>query len=427
MARALLLCILVLSCCSVPGAPAPWTSGRAFLPLAHRRGPRAIAETLRRDGVRADHVTGKPSGRTTAASSNGVVIPAELGYSVDSLEYVVTVGFGTPAAPQTVLMDTGSDFSWIQCAPCDSGECYRQKDPLFDPRNSSTYAPVPCDSGACKSISEDYGDACRDGSRCGFRLSYADGTNASGVYSSDKLTLAPGGVVENFRFGCGHGQEGAYDLYDGVIGLGPMPESLVSQASPAYGGAFSYCLPPTRSSAGFLALGRPSDTTSGFVFTPMHMSDHVPPFYRVTLTGISVGGRRLDVPPEVFPHGEYGMIVDTGTVVTVLPATAYAALRTAFRRSMAAYPVAPPMGRVDTCYNLAGYSNVTVPSVALAFLGGATVDLDVPSGILVEGCLAFAGATSDHGNGVIGNVNQRTLEVLYDSKQGSVGFRAGAC
>ena len=71
-----------------------------------------------------------------------VSIPTHLGGSVDSLEYVVTVGLGTPAVPQVLLMDTGSDVSWVQCAPCNSTACYPQKDPLFDPSRSSTYAPI---------------------------------------------------------------------------------------------------------------------------------------------------------------------------------------------------------------------------------------------------------------------------------------------
>nr|CAB3467887.1 unnamed protein product [Digitaria exilis] len=340
--------------------------------------------------------------------TNGVVIPAELGYSVDSLEYVVTVGLGTPPVAQTVVIDSGSDFAWVQCMPCDSGK----KDPPFDPRRSSTYAPIPCDSDACRNISDYMGNGCKvDDDPCGFALSYADGSNSTGVYSRDKLTLAPGVAVEGFRFGCSHDQERWTDMSDGLVGLGSSPESLVSQASPSHGGAFSYCLPPTASSTGFLALGRPSNT-SGFVFTPMLPSDHVAVFYRVTLTGISVAGRPLDVPPAAFPHGGYGMILDSGTVVTWLPAVPYAAMREAFRRAMAAYPLAPPIHPVDTCYNLTGYSNVTVPSVALAFMGGATVELDNPSGILVEGCLAFAGLRpDDHGNGVIGNVNQRTFEL----------------
>lgn len=44
-------------------------------------------------------------------------IPAYLGYSVDSLYYVVTMGFRTRAVTQALVIDTGSDLSWIQCVP----------------------------------------------------------------------------------------------------------------------------------------------------------------------------------------------------------------------------------------------------------------------------------------------------------------------
>uniref|UniRef100_J3MDJ1 Peptidase A1 domain-containing protein n=2 Tax=Oryza brachyantha TaxID=4533 RepID=J3MDJ1_ORYBR len=123
------------------------------------------------------------------------------------------------------------------------------------------------------------------------------------------------------------------------------------------------------------------------------------------------------------------MIIDSGTVITALPATAYAALRSAFRSAMSEYRLLPPSdGGLDTCYDFTGHSNVTVPRVSLAFAGSATVELAVPSGVLVDGCLAFAGTgTTDGAIGIIGNVNQRTFEVLYDSGKGTVGFRAGAC
>ncbi|KAF8657344.1 hypothetical protein HU200_060112 [Digitaria exilis] len=231
---------------------------------------------------------------------------------------------------------------------------------------------------------------------------------------------------------CSHDQELWTDMSDGLIGLGSSPESLVSQASPSHGGAFSYCLPPTASSTGFLALGRPSNT-SGFVFTPMHPSDHVAVFYRVTHTGISVAGQPLDVPPAAFPHGGYGMILDSGTVVTWLPAAPYAALREAFRRAMAAYPLAPPIHPVDTFYNLTGYSSVTVPSVALAFMGGATVELGNPSGILVEdkttaiGRLAFMDGPAAISFSIVGNIEQRSAEVIYDVGAGKIGFALASC
>nr|CAB3467909.1 unnamed protein product [Digitaria exilis] len=405
--------------------------------LVHRYGPCApfqntdkpsFTERIHRSHARANYIRSRTfEGMVNTLDDANVTIPANLGGSVDSLEYVVTVGLGTPAVSQVLLMDTGSDLSWVQCAPCNATACYPQKDPLFDPSKSSTYAPIACDTDTCRKLAGDhYQNGCTDGgAHCGYSITYGDGSTTKGVYSNETLTLSPGVTVKDFHFGCGEIQRGDNDKYDGLIGLGGAPESLVVQTSPVYGGAFAYCLPAVNSEAGFLALGVQSvnNATAGFVFTPMsHLTD-IATFYMVTLTGISVGGKRLDVPPSAF---RAGMIIDSGTVVTELQHTAYNALQAAFRKAMAAYPLLPN-GELDTCYNFTGYSNVTVPKIAFEFSGGGTIDLDVPNGILLDDCLAFQESGPDDGLGIIGNVNQRTLEVLYDAGRGKVGFRAGAC
>ncbi|KAM0831334.1 hypothetical protein ACQ4PT_065627 [Festuca glaucescens] len=401
---------------------------RAAVPLVHRHGPcspsqstteTCFAQALHRSHARADYIMS----RATTQEDGKVSIPAHLGDSVDSLEYVVKLGLGTPAVEQVVLMDTGSDLSWVQCKPCNSSFCYPQKDPLFDPTKSSTYAPIPCGSALCKTLQSDrFGNGCtNNGTQCGYRVEYGGGSKTTGVYSNEALTLAPDVVIKNFHFGCGYHQGGPNDKYDGLLGLGGSPESLPVQTSNAYGGAFSYCLPSVSSGAGFLALGAPSNT-SGFMFTPMTRFMHESTFYLVRLTGISVGGKQLSIPRKVF---EGGMIIDCGSILTRLPDTAYEKLKSAFRAAMAAYPLLPD--KYDTCYNFTGYNNVTVPRVALTFSGGVTVDLDVPNGVLLDDCLAFADSGPDDYVGMIGNVNQRTLEMLYDVGGGRLGFRAGAC
>ena len=411
--------------------------------LVHRYGPCApsqysnvptpsISETLRRSRARTNYIMSQASksmGMGMASTPDdddaAVTIPTRLGGFVDSLEYVVTLGFGTPSVPQVLLMDTGSDVSWVQCTPCNSTKCYPQKDPLFDPSKSSTYAPIACNTDACRKLGDHYHNGCTSGgTQCGYSVEYADGSHSRGVYSNETLTLAPGITVEDFHFGCGRDQRGPSDKYDGLLGLGGAPVSLVVQTSSVYGGAFSYCLPALNSEAGFLVLGSPpSGNKSAFVFTPMRHLPGYATFYMVTMTGISVGGKPLHIPQSAFRGG---MIIDSGTVDTELPETAYNALEAALRKALKAYPLVPS-DDFDTCYNFTGYSNITVPRVAFTFSGGATIDLDVPNGILVNDCLAFQESGPDDGLGIIGNVNQRTLEVLYDAGRGNVGFRAGAC
>ncbi|CAD6339485.1 unnamed protein product [Miscanthus lutarioriparius] len=412
-------------------------SNTVFVPLVHLHGPCAatqssdkpsFSERLRRSRARSKYIMSRVSKgmEGTTRDDASVSIPTHLGGSVDSLEYVVTVGLGTPAVSQVLLMDTGSDLSWVQCKPCNSTTCYPQNDPLFDPSKSSTYAPVPCNTDACRNLTGNgYGGNCTSGggAQCGFAITYGDGSQTTGVYSNEALTLAPGVAVKDFHFGCGHDQGGNNDKYDGLLSLGGAPESLVMQMSSVYGGAFSYCLPALSSQAGFLALGATSSgvNASSFVFTPMIQEQKT--YYLVNMTRITVGGESIDVPQSAFSGG---MIIDSGTVVTQLQHTAYNALKVVFRRAMAAYPLVPN-GELDTCYNFTGYSNVTVPRVALTFSGGATIDLDVPNGILSDDCLAFRESGPDDQAGILGNVNQRTLEVLYDVGRGRVGFRAAAC
>jgi hypothetical protein len=345
---------------------------RAYVPLVHRHGRCApseattnkpsIAERLRRDRARRNHIISKAtSERTIALSDAGVSIPTARGDAVDTMEYVETLGIGTPAVQQTVLIDTGSDLSWVQCNPCNATECYRQKHPLFDPSKSSTHGTVRCDSDACKQLIGDcYNGGCTNDtspSLCQYSIKHGSGETTVGLYSTETLTLKPDATVKNFSFGCGFHQKGQFDRFDGLLGLGGAPESIVSQTAEQYGRAFSHCLPPGSGTAWFLSFGAPSrNNTAGFVFAPMHKFPAVSTFYMVTLAGISVGGKQLDIPPAVFSNG---MVIDSGTAITALPATAYSALRSAFRSAMSEYPLLPPADDgLDTCYNFTGHSNV---------------------------------------------------------------------
>ncbi|KAL6635035.1 hypothetical protein ACP70R_027706 [Stipagrostis hirtigluma subsp. patula] len=411
------------------------TPSLAVLRLTHRHGPCApartsslespsIADTLRADQRRAEYILRRVSGRAAQQQLSGskaaaaATMPANWGYDIGTLNYVVTVSVGTPGVPQTMEVDTGSDLSWVQCTPCAAPSCYAQKDPLFDPTQSTSYAAVPCGGADCARLGI-YAYDC-SGAQCGYVVSYGDGSNTTGVYSSDVLSLTATDAVPGFLFGCGHAQSGTFKGIDGLLGLGRQDLSLVEQTLGVYGGVFSYCLPTKPSTTGYLTLG---GAPAGFATTQLLSSPSAPTYYVVMLTGISVGGKQLSVPASAFAGGT---VVDTGTVVTRLPPTAYAALRSAFRSGMApyGYPAAPPTGILDTCYNLTGYGAVTMPSVALAFSGGATVTLS-GDGILLSGCLAFAATGGDGDMAILGNVQQRSMEVRIDDT--SVGFKPNSC
>jgi len=97
---------------------------------------------------------------------------------------VVPIGLGTPTQWYTVALDTGSDMTWVQCRPCFS--CYKQKEPIFRPANSSTYANIPCESPYC---SEFDAKVCSPGHNCAYSLNYTDYSYTRGTYGHDDLTL----------------------------------------------------------------------------------------------------------------------------------------------------------------------------------------------------------------------------------------------
>jgi hypothetical protein len=328
---------------------------------------------------------------------------------------------GSGGVSQTMAIDTSSDVPWVQCSPCPSPPCHPQSDQLYDPSKSTTSTTIPCGSPACRRLGV-YGHGCSN-SKCEYIVNYGGGAATAGAYISDTLKLTPNAVVSNFQFGCSHSARGSFsDQTAGTMALGGGTQSLLSQTARMFGNAFSYCVPPP-SSSGFLSLGKPVGAPSRFARTPLVRRKWAPTFYLVHLQAIFVAGQQLNVPPTVFSAGS---VMDSSAIITQLPPTAYMALRAAFRSAMAMYPLAPPIGILDTSYDFIRFTSVKVPKVALVFDGGTVVDLN-PSSVMIDSCLAFAATPSDSSVGFIGNVQQQTYEVLYDVGGASVGFRRGAC
>uniref|UniRef100_A0A0E0Q020 Peptidase A1 domain-containing protein n=1 Tax=Oryza rufipogon TaxID=4529 RepID=A0A0E0Q020_ORYRU len=366
-----------------------------------------------------------PSAPAPAASlsSSTASLPASPGRALGTGNYVVTVGLGTPASRYTVVFDTGSDTTWVQCQPCVVA-CYEQREKLFDPASSSTYANVSCAAPACSDLDV---SGC-SGGHCLYGVQYGDGSYSIGFFAMDTLTLSSYDAVKGFRFGCGERNDGLFGEAAGLLGLGRGKTSLPVQTYGKYGGVFAHCLPARSTGTGYLdfGAGSPPATTT----TPM-LTGNGPTFYYVGMTGIRVGGRLLPIAPSVFAAA--GTIVDSGTVITRLPPAAYSSLRSAFAAAMAArgYRKAAAVSLLDTCYDFTGMSQVAIPTVSLLFQGGAALDVDA-SGIMYtvsasQVCLAFAGNEDGGDVGIVGNTQLKTFGVAYDIGKKVVGFSPGAC
>ncbi|XP_006364268.1 protein ASPARTIC PROTEASE IN GUARD CELL 1-like [Solanum tuberosum] len=361
------------------------------------------------------------------AKDSKTTLPAQPGTALSTGNYIVTIGIGTPKKDLTLIFDTGSDLTWTQCEPCFK-TCFPQQQPIFNPSSSSTYSNISCSSTACSGLKSATGNTplCSS-STCVYGIQYGDSSFSIGFFAKDKLTLSATDVFDGFMFGCGQDNKGLFGKTAGLIGLGRDPLSIVSQTSAKFGKYFSYCLPTRRGSNGHLTFGK-NGAKSNLQFTPFASSQGTS-FYFIDVLGISVGGKALAISPMVFKNA--GTIIDSGTVITRLPSTAYANMRATFREFMSKYPRAPDLSLLDTCYDLSNYTTVSIPKISFNFNGNTKMDL-VPNGIFfVNGasqvCLAFASNGDDDSIGIFGNTQQQTMEIVYDVAGEKLGFGYGGC
>ncbi|XP_057958727.1 aspartyl protease family protein At5g10770-like [Malania oleifera] len=346
-------------------------------------------------------------------------------------DYVVKVGFGTPATNVSLVMDTGSDLAWTQCKPC--SQCYQQAEPIYNYLNSKSYSNIPCKSLLCKNSTVNL--LCAQNNVCIYQVLYADQTFSTGFFSREKLTLTQSEVVKNFQFGCGQSNTFAGNaLVAGILGLGRGNTSIVSQTASKYKGVFSYCLPSSINIAGYLILGKTDKVPLHTIFTPILTKPNwKKQFYFIQLIAVGVGGQNLGIDPAAFSKGT--TIIDSGTTLTSLFPMVYVALQTAFQKAMSKYKYPKTQSyslQLDTCYDLSKTKKVILPKISLLFKSGAELNVD-PSGILVspknsqsQMCLAFVDSRNPY-FGIIGITQQKTYTVTYDVAGKKLGLTPGGC
>ena len=144
---------------------------RSILKVVHKHGPCAQlgldkvsaplthVQILLRDQSRVESIQSRLSktiGNSTSASTDGLKdsranIPANSGSALGISDYIVTVGLGTPKKDLTLIFDTGSVVTWTQCETC-VRYCYKQKEPIFDPSQSTSYENISCSSQLCSDL-----------------------------------------------------------------------------------------------------------------------------------------------------------------------------------------------------------------------------------------------------------------------------------
>ncbi|KDP20100.1 hypothetical protein JCGZ_05869 [Jatropha curcas] len=349
--------------------------------------------------------------------------PVTSGTSQGSGEYFSRVGVGNPEKSFYMVLDTGSDITWLQCEPC--SDCYQQADPIFTPSASSSYRPLSCASQQCNSLQM---SSCRSG-QCLYQVNYGDGSFTFGDFVTETVSFGSSGVVNNIALGCGHDNEGLFVGSAGLLGLGGGPLSLVSQLKAS---SFSYCL-VNRDSSGSSTLDFNSGSVGDSVIAPLMKSRKIDTFYYVGLTGISIGGHMLSIPESIFQldeSGNGGVIVDCGTAITRLQSQAYSSLRDAFVSMTQHLKSTSGVALFDTCYDLSGQNSVKVPTVSFHFSQGQSWNLPAMNYLIPvdsDGTYCFAFAPTTSSLSIIGNVQQQGTRVSFDLANNRVGFSTDKC
>lgn len=362
-----------------------------------------------------------------AHKSSGIQAPISAG----SGEYTMKVEIGEPSISYSGILDTGSDLIWTQCLPCDN--CSDQSYPIYDPSQSSTYRKVTCESPECPPNPNFY---CSAG-MCHYTWEYGDYSTTSGILSYDTFTFSSESV-DQIVFGCGQYNDGQYAAHGGV-GFGRGSLSLISQLGSLGANKFSYCLQGFEEPSYMVSplfIGHTATLNAEVVSSTPFIQNAASSFYFLSLEGISLGGKLLNIDASTFDiqdDGSGGFMIDSGTTFTLLHEDAYQVLKKALISAIH-FPQTDGSGLgLDLCFDLGPVyhfrlSSNQFPTMTFHFKGADYV-LQPEHYFYVDDttfCLAML-PTSQIQMSILGNYQQQNYHILYDNGNNMLSFAPTDC
>ncbi|KAJ3023202.1 hypothetical protein HKX48_003980 [Thoreauomyces humboldtii] len=378
----------------------------------------------------AEVAAGRTSGAIDRRSS---VIEDHIYYNTNvSLSFFGQVSFGTPAQTFTLLFDTGSFQLWVRSSRCTSSLCSRL--PEFRGSQSSTYVGGSLPGNAAPDVQ------------------YADGTEVTGVYSTDTVTVDNLPVTGLTFMEIITTTDTTGSAFDGIMGMcwpqqgypNTYLQTLIANGamkSPVMGYWVQEDAEAGEVTMGGVDLVR---FTGNFTWIPSfgYSSDGTGKapfvFYQGLALGASyvVGGTHYDVPWTTSDN--YLSVFDTGTSFAYLPRRVAASLHA----NMAGFSVTT---KSDTDYYTAYCSAASIAALGeinLSFVGqdGAIVTLSVQPldylllvstgahGIcqsIFVGSDGVQEATSANGPivaSILGNAFLKTFYTVFDWGNNRTGF-----
>ncbi|KAI3879957.1 hypothetical protein MKX03_023102 [Papaver bracteatum] len=314
---------------------------------------------------------------STAASEDN---PTDLRapFSYESSSYVVQLSVGTSPSldGSYLILDTAAELTWLQCDGCI--DCFKQKQPLYNPHDSSTYKLLPCEHPLCKSYECNH-------NHCKFKEWDSPDVHVEGFMSTDSFSFEPDfkkiTVLDGVVFGCAYGtvgfgfQDNPDNNINGVFGLGPGTRSFASQFAPR--GVFGYCLadwhfgPPDSPSKLMFGDDALLPISGHVQITPIVETDARR--YFLKLADIGVATKCLGFEPGKFDraiNGHGGFIIDSGTSISYFAKDVYDRVRQVlvdYMKTLGLPEMDASSQHLDLCWSMPNGIPPRLPSMALYF------------------------------------------------------------
>ncbi|XP_026435088.1 aspartic proteinase nepenthesin-2-like [Papaver somniferum] len=273
-----------------------------------------------------------------------------------------------------LILDTAAELTWLQCDGCI--DCFKQKQPLYNPHDSSTYKLLPCDHPLCKFYECNH-------NHCKFKEWDSPDVHVEGFMSTDcfgfNVSYINSTVLDGVVSGCACGtvgfgfQDNPDNNINGVFGLGPGPRSFASQFAPR--GLFGYCLAdwhfgPPDYPGKLMFVDEALLPISGHVqITPIVETDARS--YFLKLADIQIDTKCLGFERGKFDraiNGHGGFIIDSGTSISYFANDVYDRVRQVFVDYMKTLGL-PEMDasshHLDLCWHIPDGLPSDLPSMVL--------------------------------------------------------------
>ncbi|KAK9919650.1 hypothetical protein M0R45_028236 [Rubus argutus] len=355
--------------------------------------------------------------------------------------FYVNAHIGTPPLSINLALDTFFPLTWVQSVDCQ--DCFSVSYPLsnFDPKKSTTFQPLPPNNSIICSPPIAHPSAA--GSTCAYEAGYS-----RGIFGIDKFYLSPpstGAAANLIAFGCGTRSFVDFDVgwdfnpIGGMLGLGKgHSSSIITQLG---SDRFSYCLPgrslshpgqPTLDFGSDADASLHASATNNIQTTQIFFDE----FNYLNMTTITLNGEIVYTMPET-GAGAKLVFLDTGEPSTWLVEEPYFSLQDAVVRYFADKygwkeprpSFDPEKGGIafDLCYDIpANLSSVVFPTVAMQFLGGASLELQDVFEIFPE-FHAMCMVIREGAPNVVGVFQQMGYRFLFDLAQSKLSFAPNMC